>query len=69
MFAATGGGDVASIGAMFGTGEFSSGSFLGGLLVMAGGMLGARVWCELLKVLFRINENIQKIASGGRWRS
>lgn len=56
----------AGIGAMFSTGQFSFGGFLGGLLVMAGGALGARVWCELLIVLFKINENIQKIASGGR---
>ncbi|HMW23670.1 MAG TPA: DUF4282 domain-containing protein [Burkholderiaceae bacterium] len=56
----------AGIGAMFSTGRFSFGGFFGGLFVMAGGALGARVWCELLIVLFKINENIQKIASGGR---
>lgn len=56
----------AGIGAMFSTGRFSFGGFLGCLVVMAAGALGARVWCELLIVLFKINENIQRIASNGR---
>lgn len=32
------------------------------LLTLIFGTLGARVWCELMIVLFKINENIQRIA-------
>lgn len=53
---------VAGIGRIFGYGGLSFGSLLEGLLMMALGALGARVWCELLIVLFKIHENLQKIA-------
>jgi len=36
-------------------------NILGGLGVMIGGAIGARIWCELMIVLFKINENLQKI--------
>ena len=49
---------VSGLGTMF------SGQFIGGILVLVGGMLGARIWCELLIVLFKSNENIKKIANG-----
>lgn len=44
---------------------FSSygGGFIQGLIVLVAGIVGARIWCELLIVLFRINENLQKIAN------
>ncbi|MBD3587502.1 DUF4282 domain-containing protein [Salinimonas sp. HHU 13199] len=42
------------------------GSFIGGLLIVAGGALGARVWCELLIVLFKINSNLQKLSDSSQ---
>lgn len=33
-----------------------------GVGVIVGGAIGARIWCELLIVLFKINENIKKVA-------
>lgn len=47
---------VASIGAI------ASGNILSGLAVLFGGFVASRVWCELMIVVFKINENIQKIA-------
>ncbi|WP_086981232.1 DUF4282 domain-containing protein [Vibrio aphrogenes] len=36
-------------------------SFILGLLSMAGGAIGARIWCELMIVVFKINENLQAL--------
>jgi hypothetical protein len=49
---------------MFGYGMygFSFGSFIKGLLMVVIGSALVRIWCELLIVLFKINENVQKIA-------
>ncbi len=47
---------LASLGLMF------SESFLGGIVMLLGGAIGWRIWCELLIIVFKINENIQKIA-------
>lgn len=33
-----------------------------GILQIAGGVIGARIWCELMIVIFKINSNLQKIA-------
>ena len=33
-----------------------------GLGIIVAGSIGARIWCELLIVLFKIHENIRKIA-------
>ncbi|MBB86305.1 MAG: hypothetical protein CMP06_03240 [Xanthomonadales bacterium] len=50
------------VGFMFiGFGGFSFGKFLLGLCIMGGGALGARIWCELLIVLFKMNEALQDI--------
>lgn len=38
-------------------------TFIMGMLYMVGGAVGARIWCELLIVLFKIHENLQKIAN------
>jgi len=38
------------------------GKFLMGLGIIIGGGVGSRIWCELLIVLFKIHENIKKIA-------
>jgi hypothetical protein len=48
---------VGGIGSMFMYGRMSFTGFATGLLIMVGGALGARIWCELLIVLFKINEN------------
>lgn len=54
---------VSGFGTMFGgMGGFSFGSFLMGLATMLGGAVFARIWCELLIVLFKIHENMKKLA-------
>lgn len=54
---------VSGFGAMFsGYGGLTFGKFLMGVGVIVGGAIGARIWCELLIVLFKINENIKKVA-------
>ncbi|MFO7324229.1 MAG: DUF4282 domain-containing protein [Pseudomonadota bacterium] len=37
------------------------GSFTLGLMVLVGGAIGARIWCELLIVLFKMNEALQDL--------
>lgn len=39
------------------------GGFFAGLAIIVGGAIGARIWCELLIVLFKIHENLQKLAN------
>ena len=39
------------------------GGFIRGLFITVAGAIAVRVWCELMIVLFKINENVQKIAS------
>lgn len=58
---------ISGIGSMFassgyGYGGFTFGSFLTGLFIAAAGAVFARIWCELMIVLFKINSNLQKIA-------
>jgi hypothetical protein len=36
--------------------------FIVGLAILVGGAIGARIWCELLIVLFKINEHTQHMA-------
>ena len=55
LFAAIGG-----IGTMFAQG-FSIGRFLAGILVAIAAALGVRIWCELLIVLFKMNEALQDL--------
>jgi hypothetical protein len=43
----------------------SLGSFLGGIVVAVGGALGVRIWCELLIVLFKMNEALQDLRQRG----
>ncbi|MDX9873772.1 MAG: DUF4282 domain-containing protein [Spongiibacteraceae bacterium] len=51
------------IGAMFmGWGGFTFGKFLMGLAIMVSGAIGARIWCELMIVLFKIHENLKLLA-------
>jgi hypothetical protein len=51
---------ISGVSAMF-FGEASS--FLGGLGIIIAGVVFSRIWCEILIVLFKINENLQKVAN------
>ncbi|GGW79173.1 DUF4282 domain-containing protein [Alteromonas halophila] len=54
---------ISGVASMFaGYGGISFTSFLLGILYIAGGALGARLWCELVIVLFKINSNLSKMA-------
>ena len=54
---------VSGIGAWFsGYGGFFQ-RLITGLGIMIGGALGARIWCELLIVLFKMNEALQDLRS------
>ena len=46
------------LGMMFGGME---GGFIGGLIAMVVGLVGARIVCELLIVLFKMNEALQEL--------
>ena len=56
---------VTGLGTMFGfgSGGFTFGNFIKGIVGIVIGVLMIRIWCELLIVLFKINENVQKIAA------
>ncbi|MCL1077289.1 DUF4282 domain-containing protein [Parashewanella spongiae] len=51
---------ISSISIMF---TQYGGGLLYGLGVLIGGVIGTRIWCELLIVLFKIHENLNKIAN------
>ncbi len=54
---------VSGLASMFaGFGGLTFGKFVMGLFIIVGGAVGARIWCELLIVLFKIHENIRKLA-------
>lgn len=52
---------VSGLGAMSGYYGVTLGSFSKGLAIMVFGGVFARIWCELLIVLFKIHENLKKI--------
>jgi hypothetical protein len=53
---------IGGIGSMFGGYDgFGFGSFIRGIFIAAGGALFARIWCELLIVLFKMNEALQEM--------
>ena len=56
---------IAGLGSMFYMGfqYMSFGTFMRGLAITLGGAIGARIWCELVIVLFKLNENVQRIAN------
>lgn len=59
---------LSSIGAglftMFGGfGGFSFSKFLTGIFTMIAGAVAVRIWCELLIVIFKIHENLKKVAT------
>jgi len=43
-----------------------AGSLFGGLGLIIGGAIGARIWSELMIVLFKIHENLHKLANGNK---
>lgn len=45
-----------------GLGMMFTQSFLGGLGILIFGTIGVRIWCELLIVLFKINDNLKVVA-------
>ena len=47
---------LSGLGTMFTT------SFFAGLGILIFGTIGVRIWCELLIVLFKIHENLRKLA-------
>lgn len=56
---------IAGIGSMFYTGfqYMTFGTFIRGLGITVGGAIAARIWCELVIVLFKLNENVQRITN------
>ncbi len=55
---------VGGLSSMFaGYGGFTLGKFFLGLLYGVGGAIGARIWCELMIVLFKMNEALQELRS------
>lgn len=53
---------IGGVGSMSAFGRMSFARFATGLLIVVGGAIGARILCELLIVLFKINENTQTMA-------
>jgi hypothetical protein len=51
---------ISGLSAMFAS---YGGGIFSGLGIIIGGAIGSRIWCELLIVLFKIHENLQKIAN------
>ncbi len=51
---------LSGLGIIFTGMSFSS--FIGGLLAIIIGAVFARIWCELLIVVFKIHENIRRLA-------
>jgi hypothetical protein len=56
---------IAGLGSIFYLGfqYVTFGGFMRGLVITLGGAVGARIWCELVIVLFKLNENVQRIAN------
>jgi hypothetical protein len=53
---------ISGLASMFvGFEGFTFGNFIRGLIIMGAGALGARIWCELLIVLFKMNEALLEI--------
>lgn len=50
---------LGGLGTIFGGYGFTLGKFFMGILFTVGGVIGARIWCELLIVLFKMNEALQ----------
>lgn len=44
-----------------GLGAIFSGQIFAGIGTLIGGVIGVRIWCELLIVLFKVNDNIKAL--------
>ena len=60
LLGALAGGLVSMFG---GYGGLTFSKFFMGILYILGGAVGARIWCELLMVFFKINEALQEMRS------
>jgi hypothetical protein len=56
---------IAGLGTMFYTGfqYMTFGGFFRGLLITIGGAIASRIWCELMIVLFKLNENVARLVT------
>lgn len=54
---------IAGLGTMFYTGfqYMTFGTFVRAVGFTLGGAIAARIWCELMIVLFKLNENVQRL--------
>jgi fatty acid desaturase len=54
---------IAGLGTMFYTGfqYMNFGTFVRAVAITLGGAIAARIWCELMIVLFKLNENVQRL--------
>jgi len=52
---------IGGIGMMFAGYGFSFSAFFSGLLTIVFGAIFVRIWCELMMVLFKMNEALQDI--------
>jgi len=54
---------IAGLGTLFYTGfqYMTFGTFIKALAITIGGAIAARIWCELMIVLFKLNENVQRL--------
>ncbi len=54
---------IAGLGMLFYTGfqYLTFGRFMRAVGVTIGGAIAARIWCELMIVLFKLNENVQRL--------
>lgn len=57
-------GGLITMATSFGRYGGGAGSFLGGLLIIVLGPVVVRIYCELLILLFRINETLTEIKNG-----
>jgi hypothetical protein len=56
---------IAGLGSMFYTGfqYMSFSTFARAVVITLGGAIAARIWCELVIVLFKLNENMQRMVN------
>lgn len=54
---------IAGLGMLFYTGfqYMTFGGFVRAVAFTVGGAIAARIWCELMIVLFKLNENVQRL--------
>ncbi|WP_421351661.1 DUF4282 domain-containing protein [Aeromonas veronii] len=58
---------VYGLGTIFGGyGGVTFTKFLMGLFTILGGSIAARIWCELMIVIFKINENLQVLKDSSK---